>query len=68
MLDLPKLRRLVREKEDAGVTREELARRATMTPQHFWNHVSGEVGSDVRLSTLYALARAVEIEPKELLK
>lgn len=73
MLDLRKLKRLVEDREAEGVTRGDMARRAGMTPQRFWNVINGKVPegrdpTDVKLSTLYGLARATGVKPHELLK
>jgi transcriptional regulator with XRE-family HTH domain len=64
-LDHAKIKAL---REKAELTQEEAARRAGLKTRQHWNHIESGRRSNITLDTLEAIAKALGVKAKDLLK
>lgn len=64
---LKKMGRSIKEyRREKGITQRDLAERAAVNYRHMQSIEAGLV--DIKLSTLYSIARALKVSPRDLLK
>lgn len=65
MLDVEKVRAI---REGLGLTQEQAAQRAGFKSRQHWNKIEGDRAGAITLDTLDAIAKALGVKAKDLLK